>query len=43
MLKQGGHSSWKAMEILLDAKRGDELSLLWIRKIRVMLRMGVKP
>jgi len=30
MLKRNGHSPAKAVEILLDAKRGDAYALQWI-------------
>lgn len=36
MLKSRGHSPVKALEILLEARRGDELALAWIRFLRRM-------
>jgi len=33
-LKNAGHSPMKAAEILLDASRGNERALLWIKIIR---------
>jgi hypothetical protein len=33
-LKSFGHSPQKALEILLDAKRGDRYALNWIRFVR---------
>lgn len=34
MLKRGGHSPFKAAEIVLDARRGRQWALLWIRTVR---------
>ncbi len=34
MLKQAGHSPAKAVEIILDAKRGDGFCRRWIRTLR---------
>lgn len=42
MLKRAGHSPSKAAEILLDASRGDELALTWIRGVAAMLE-DTKP
>lgn len=36
-LKRQGHDAAKAIEIILDARRGDEYALMWIRAIA---RMG---
>jgi hypothetical protein len=33
LLKNYGHSPFKAAEILLDAARGDEIALEWIKAI----------
>ena len=33
-LKDAGHDPAKAVELLLDAKRGDEWALIWIRVLR---------
>lgn len=33
ILKRAGHSPYKAAEIALDAKRGDEYALAWIRSL----------
>lgn len=41
MLVNYGHGSAKAAEIILDAKRGDWLSLQWIRCIRDNSRLKV--
>jgi hypothetical protein len=34
MLKKNGHTPGKALEILIEAKRGDDLALDWIRYMR---------
>ena len=34
LLKDAGHDPAKAVELLLDAKRGDEWALIWIRVLR---------
>ena len=34
LLKDAGHYPAKAVELLLDAKRGDEWALIWIRVLR---------
>ena len=34
LLKDAGHDPAKAAELLLDAKRGDEWALIWIRVLR---------
>jgi hypothetical protein len=34
LLKGAGHDPAKAVELLLDAKRGDEWALIWIRVLR---------
>ena len=34
LLKDAGHNTAKAVELLLDAKRGDEWALIWIRVLR---------
>jgi hypothetical protein len=34
MLKRFGHESFKAAEIVLDARRGDRWALDWIRMVR---------
>jgi hypothetical protein len=31
LLKRSGHSAFKAAEILLDASRGDQHALTWIK------------
>jgi hypothetical protein len=36
LLKQSGHMPAKAVEILIDAKRGDQLALYWIRGMRAL-------
>jgi len=33
LLKRAGHSPAKAIEIILDAKRGDAHAMVWIRLI----------
>ena len=37
-LKRLGHDAAKAVEILLDAKRGDKHALAWCRMARVVFR-----
>ena len=34
LLIDAGHDPAKAVELLLDAKRGDEWALIWIRVLR---------
>jgi hypothetical protein len=34
MLKRSGHSPLKAAQIILDATRGDELAVAWIKGLR---------
>lgn len=34
MLKAAGHSAFMALRIIVDARRGDEFALLWIRQTR---------
>lgn len=34
LLKQAGHSPYKALEIVLDAIRGNRYALMWIRIVR---------
>lgn len=36
LLKDAGHSPLKASQIILDAMRGDELALTWIRNLRYL-------
>lgn len=36
MLKRAGHSPLKAIEIILDASRGEEHALVWIRIIHML-------
>lgn len=31
MLKRAGHSPAKAVEIIIDAQRGDKHALMWVR------------
>ncbi len=38
VLKAAGHSPAKAAEIILDAKRGDEFSIRYLRMRRTMTR-----
>ena len=32
--KRAGHSAAKALEIALDARRGDKFALIWLRLLR---------
>lgn len=34
ILKQAGHSPFKAAEIVLDAKRGDQYAITWLKTLR---------
>lgn len=36
LLRLSGHSATKALEIILDAKRGSEFAIHWIRSLRGM-------
>lgn len=39
MLKAYGHSPVKALEIVLDASRGDRTALQWIGTVRMINRL----
>ena len=41
LLKDAGHDPAKAVELLLDAKRGDEWVLIWIRVLRRNRKVNV--
>ena len=41
LLKDAGHYPAKAVELLLDAKRGDEWALIWIRVLRRNRKVNV--
>ena len=41
LLKDAGHDPAKAVELLLDAKRGDEWALIWIRVLRRNRKVNV--
>lgn len=40
MLKNFEHSAAKAIEIILDAKRGDKIAMQWIRMIHRARQTG---
>jgi len=39
LLKRAGHGSAKACEIILDASRGDQWALFWIKMLRRIERL----
>ena len=41
LLIDAGHDPAKAVELLLDAKRGDEWALIWIRVLRRNRKVNV--
>lgn len=40
MLVAYGHTAAKALEIVIDASRGDKFALLWIRMVHSLINVG---